>query len=97
MRETETALVGEGKRERGRERIPSRLCTVSTEPTVGLEPTNHEIMTSAEIKSQTLNHMSHPGAPVGSVLNYKVHLKSIHMWKLKPPSEILTHSLMINI
>ena len=34
--------------ERGRERIPSRLCTISTEPEVGLEPTNHKIMTSAE-------------------------------------------------
>ena len=27
------------------ERTPSRLCTVSTEPDVGLELTNHEIMT----------------------------------------------------
>ena len=32
-------------RERGRERIPSRLHTVSTEPDAGLEPTNREIMT----------------------------------------------------
>ena len=32
-------------RERGRERIPGRLCTVSTEPDVGLEFMNHEIMT----------------------------------------------------
>ena len=38
---------GEGQRERGRERIPSRLHTTSTEPDVGLEPTNHEIMTWA--------------------------------------------------
>ena len=30
---------------RGGERIPSRLCTVSTEPDMGLDPTNHEIMT----------------------------------------------------
>ena len=30
--------------ERGRERIPSRLCTVSTEPDVGLELMNREIM-----------------------------------------------------
>ena len=43
--------AGERKREeRDRdkeriERIPSRLCTVSTEPDVGLEPMNHEIMT----------------------------------------------------
>ena len=31
-----------------RERIPSRLCTVSTEPDAGLEPMNHEIVTTAE-------------------------------------------------
>ena len=28
-----------------RERIPSRLCTVSTEPHMGLEPMNREIVT----------------------------------------------------
>ena len=33
------------ERERRRERIPSRLCAVSPEPTVGLKPTNREIMT----------------------------------------------------
>ena len=43
MRETEGA--GEGQRERERERIPSRLCTVSTEPDVGLELMNREIVT----------------------------------------------------
>ena len=32
-------------RERGRERITSRLHAVSTEPYVGLDPTNREIMT----------------------------------------------------
>ena len=32
-------------RERRRERIPSRLCAVSVEPDLGLEPTNHEITT----------------------------------------------------
>ena len=31
--------------ERGRERIPSRLHAVSTEPDAGLELTNREIMT----------------------------------------------------
>ena len=48
MREKET----EHKREAGRDRegdtkseAGSRLRTVSTEPDVGLEPTNHEIMT----------------------------------------------------
>ena len=41
--------------ERGRQRIPGRLCIVITEPDVGLELTNSEIMTRAKIKSQTLN------------------------------------------
>ena len=36
---------GERGGPRRRERIPSRLYAVSTEPDVGLEPTNHEIMT----------------------------------------------------
>ena len=34
---------GQG-RERGRQRIPSRLCTASVEPDVGLELMNYEIM-----------------------------------------------------
>ena len=45
---------GEGQRERT-ERIPSRLHAVSTEPNVRLDPMNREIMTSANIESQTLN------------------------------------------
>ena len=45
--------AGEGKRERERERIPSRLLIVSTEPDAGLHLTNYEIMTRAEIKSWT--------------------------------------------
>ena len=32
-------------RQRERERIPCRFCTVSTEPYTELEPTNHEIKT----------------------------------------------------
>ena len=31
-------------RERGRYRIPSRLCTVSVEPDMGLELMNHKVM-----------------------------------------------------
>ena len=34
-----------GQRERGRERIPSRLRTISTEPDAGRGLTNREIMT----------------------------------------------------
>ena len=43
--------VGKGPRERGREgeRIPSRVHTTSTEPNAGLELTNSEIMTTAEV------------------------------------------------
>ena len=37
--ETETAQVGEEHRVRGRDRIPSRLCSVSTEPDAGFELT----------------------------------------------------------
>ena len=40
----ERERAGEGQRERGRERIPSRLHAVSAEPNVGLEPMNREIM-----------------------------------------------------
>ena len=55
-------MQGRG-RERGRERIPNRLFTVSTEPDVGLHPRNHDIMIRAEIQSWTLNRLSLPGAP----------------------------------
>ena len=37
--------AGGEERERERERIPSRLSTVSTEPNLGLELLNLEIMT----------------------------------------------------
>ena len=49
--------------ERRRERIPSRLRTISAEPDVQLEFTNCEIMTRAEVKSRRLNQLRHPGAP----------------------------------
>ena len=43
--ERDRLRVGEGQRERKRERIPSRPCAVSTEPDVGLDPMNLEIKT----------------------------------------------------
>ena len=52
---------GEGQRER--ERSPRGLCTDSTDLHMGLDPTHHEITTSAEIKSWMLNQLSHPGTP----------------------------------
>ena len=50
--------------ERGRERIPSRVYTVITEPDAGLDFMSHKIMTGAEIKSQMLNWQSHPASPM---------------------------------
>ena len=38
-------------RERGRQRIPGRLCAVSTEPHMGLELTNLEITTWARVNA----------------------------------------------
>ena len=52
LREREQSQVGEGQREE-KERIPSRFRTVSTEPDMGLEPTNLEIMTCAEVRCST--------------------------------------------
>ena len=52
----------EGQREGGRERIPSQLHAVSTEREAGLNLTEREIRSRAEIKSQT-TRMSHPGTP----------------------------------
>ena len=47
--------VSRGGADREGERIPSRFCTVSVGPYVGLELTNREIMASAKTKSQMLN------------------------------------------
>ena len=46
--------------EREREKIPSRLCAVSTEGDTGLDSRNCAIMTWAKIKSPTFNWLSHP-------------------------------------
>ena len=63
MREREREGASRRETEREGERILSRLCAVSAEPDMALDLTNRVIMTSAEIKSQTLNRLSHPGAP----------------------------------
>ena len=57
-----TYMRGKGAERKGRKRIPSKLPTVGTEPDVGLQLMNLEIMTQAEIKSWTLNQLSYPGA-----------------------------------
>ena len=61
--ERETECTSERGAEREGERILSRLCSVSSEPDVGLRFTNHEIMNPAENKSQTLTRLKHPGTP----------------------------------
>ena len=53
---------GGAEREEDRERIPSRLFSVSTQPDAALELTNHEVMTRAKTKSWTLSQLSYPGA-----------------------------------
>ena len=58
----QVSMCRERGRQRGRERIPSRLCAVSMEPNSGLDPMNLEIVTLAQIKSRKLNPQSHPGA-----------------------------------
>ena len=57
------------QRERERESQADRLHTVSAEPEVGLELTNCEITSRAEIKSWALNRLSHPGAPPMNVFD----------------------------
>ena len=55
-RKRETAQVGEGQIEREEDTEPeagSRLQAVSTEPDVGLELTNYEIMTWAKVRHLT--------------------------------------------
>ena len=48
------------------------LRTVSAEPDLGLELMNREILTRAEIESRTLYRLSHPGAPVTTLLKGKM-------------------------
>ena len=73
--ERERARPGEAQRERETD----RLRTVSTEPDAGLSLTNHEMVTWAEVKSLTLNRLSHPGAPTLSLLNFV--LMFISFWE----------------
>ena len=62
-RESMSRGGAEREREGEKEREKESLHTVSTEPCVGLELNDHEIMTRAEIKSWMLNQLSHSGAP----------------------------------
>ena len=67
LRERQSTSRGGAEREGDTEsEAGSRLRAVSTEPDVGLEPTDCEITTWAETKSQTLHPLSPPGAPRGT-------------------------------
>ena len=57
----------------GRERERENSCTVSTEPNMGLKLMTHEIITWAEIKSWTLNRLSHPGTPQQPPFEKELH------------------------
>ena len=76
----------EGERERERERAPSRFHAASRQPNSGLPLANCEIMTGAKIKTQMLNRLSHPGAPVCALydcqpfFNKAVTIKSISLF-----------------
>ena len=76
------------------ERIPSSVkrihCTVSAEPSVGLDPMNCEARTWAEIKSRTLNQLSHPGAPL---FLFKVNSASNVGLELMTTRSRATHSI----
>ena len=53
VRETQTEHKQGWGRQRGGHRIGSRLQAVSTEPDAGLELTNREIMTQAQVRRST--------------------------------------------
>lgn len=65
--------AGKQERGRGRERIPSRCCTVSAKPEVGLKLKNRETTAWAAIKSQTIIRLNYPDAP--EVLNLSTKKK----------------------
>ena len=71
------------ERERGRERISSRLLAVNSEPDTGLSLTNSKIMAWAEIKSQMLNQLSYPGTP--KTVNFNLSLRLCVFFGLTEP------------
>ena len=91
-REYVQACEQERSRERGRERITSRLCAADA----GLELINHEVMIWAEIKNWTLNPLSHPGSP--NILYILVIYISTHVMhnlnKSNSNSEVVTPNVI---
>ena len=63
--------MSRGGAERQGERIPSRLRAVSAEPDAGLDLTDHEIMTGAEINSLTLNRLPDPDTHPNLLYTFK--------------------------
>ena len=63
-RERERICTSGGGAEKRRDRILSRLHTVSAEPDMGLKLRNCETITQAELKSGTLNHLYHLDLPM---------------------------------
>ena len=57
--------------------------SVSTEPDAGFDLPNREIMTWAEIKSQTLNQLSQPGTPVSMILKPREYMWCTFILDLK--------------
>ena len=70
----------QGQKDGWRERIPGRLFAVITEPDAGFSLTNWKIMTWAQIKSQMLNRLSHPDAPL--LKSFKV---LFYIFRFSPP------------
>ena len=84
----ERGSEGGAESEGERERIPSRLHTVSMEPDTGLDLMNCETMTCAEIKSWMLNQLSHTDAPIQILTKREIS---------KPVKKIVTLFYFINI
>ena len=89
-RERERESASRRGAERRRDRIPSRLHTVSTEPNVGLELTNCEIMTWVEVRCSTNWATQEPLNGQFSILRLsvplvafdKVNYSFLHNWFL---------------
>ena len=82
MRERESTLTGEGQREMKTQNPKQAFCAVSIEPDAGVEPTNYEIMTQANIK-----RLSHPGTP-GWLFNLDCWPLFFFLWVLSIKSLI---------
>ena len=84
----------EAEREGERERIPSRLCAVRTEPHAGFSLMNHEIMTWVTIESRMLNRLSHPGAPFWIFMELLLYRHDwLNQWPLMTDSTFCPSSL----